>query len=119
MASGLPDSVLSWWDTPTNIGNELSATGSYTTPPMNDDDTVYLHVEGTVVGGGGQGSILITEAGLEGFAGGSGSEDYLEISNLYGSTINTTGWTAAISDSYLSLIHISEPTRRTPISYAV
>lgn len=118
MASGLPDSVLSWWDTPTNIGNELSTTGSYTTPPMNDDDTVYLHVEGTVVGGGGQGSILITEAGLEGFAGGTGSEDYLEISNLYGSTINTTGWTAAVSSSYSNINSVNSTYWNLPNSFA-
>src|SRR5665647_3825375 len=34
-------------------------------------------------------------------------------------SVSTTTISPALSSPYLSLIHISEPTRRTPISYAV
>ena len=84
-----------WYDAPG--GNQLSATDTYTTPALSSDATYYAQATGTVAGAGG--SILITECGLEGFAG-NGSADYLEISNLYTTAVNTTGWVAAVSNSY-------------------
>ena len=47
--------------------------------------------------------MLITECGLEGAVGGTGSEDYIEISNLYSTTVNTTGWVVAVSSSYSNI----------------
>lgn len=110
---------LSWWDTEDLSGNQLSSTGNYTIPSASADDTLYLHVDGQVVSGNNtQGSILITEAGLEGFAGGGGSEDYLEISNLYSNNINTTGWVAAISDSYSNINSVNNTIWNLPNSFA-
>lgn len=97
-ASGGAPGSMSWWDTPG--GTQLSPNENYTSAPMTSDDTVYVQVTATTVGSGTQGSILITECGLEGFAGGTGSEDYIEISNLFSNTVNTAGWIVALSDSY-------------------
>ncbi|MEX1190794.1 MAG: T9SS type B sorting domain-containing protein [Brumimicrobium sp.] len=120
VGSNIPDSIMSWWDSPTTAGNELSTTESYTTPPMTSDDTFYIHVSGNVVENGVvSGSVLITEVGLEGFAGGGqGDQDYLEISNLFGNTINTTGWTAAISDSYSNINSVNSTVWNLPNSFA-
>ena len=84
-----------WWDAPG--GNQMSPTEDYTTPGLGADATYYAQATGTVAGSGG--SILITECGLEGYAG-AASADYLEISNLYTNAVNTTGWVAAVSNSY-------------------
>ena len=99
--------TLSWWDTPDNNGNQLATTSSYTTPPLTANDTFYLHANGTVAGGT-TGSILITEAGTGGFPGAS-SADYLEIANLYGTAINTTGWVAAINGTSYTNINTVNP----------
>mgnify|MGYP000134804831 CR=1 FL=1 len=118
-ATGSSSTSLSWWDTPDLTGNELSPTGNYTIPSASADDTIYLNVEGTVASGNNTtGSILITEAGLEGFAGGGGSEDYLEISNLYSNNVNTTGWVAAISDSYSNINSVNNTIWNLPNSFA-
>src|SRR5690554_4847891 len=100
-ASGPPAGTMSWWDSPTG-GTQLSTTSNYTSPPMTAEDTIYMQVNGTITGGSNQGSILITECGLDGFPG-SSSADYLEISNLYATPVNTTGWVVAVSDSYSNL----------------
>src|SRR5690554_5971855 len=100
-ASGPPAGTMSWWNSPTG-GTQLSTTSNYTSPPMTAEDTIYMQVNGTITGGSNQGSILITECGLDGFPG-SSSADYLEISNLYATPVNTTGWVVAVSDSYSNL----------------
>ncbi|MDX2359671.1 MAG: hypothetical protein QNK23_02615, partial [Crocinitomicaceae bacterium] len=89
-----------WWDSPAG-GTQLSATDTYTTPVLNADATYYSQATGSIAGTG-QGSILITECGLEGYSGAS-SADYLEISNLYATAVNTTGWVAAVSSSYADI----------------
>jgi hypothetical protein len=89
--------VFEWWNAPVP-GTQLSPNGVYTTPALVADQTYYVHVTGSIAGGGG--SILITECGLEGAVGGTGSEDYIEISNLYTTPVNTTGWVVAVSSSY-------------------
>ena len=89
--------TLTWTDAAIG-GNQVSATGDFTTPPLNSDQTYYVQAAGTVTGVGG--SVLITECGLEGMIGGGASDDYLEIANLYSSAINTAGWVVAVSDSY-------------------
>jgi len=91
---------LEWWDNFAG-GTQLSATASYTTPPLNSDVTYWVHASGS--SGSGGGSILITECGLDGAIGGTGSEDYVEISNLYTVPMNTSGWICAVSNSYTNI----------------
>lgn len=111
--------TLSWWDTPDLTGNQLSNSANYTVPSATADDTIYLHVGATVAAGNTTtGSVLITEAGLEGFAGGGGTEDYLEISNLFSNNINTTGWVAAISDSYSNINSVNGTIWNLPNSFS-
>lgn len=100
-ATGPPAGNMSWWDSQTG-GNQLVNNSNYTSPPLLEDDTVYMHVVGTVTAGANAGSVLITEAGLYGFPG-NASADYLEVSNLYSTAVNTTGWVVAISDSYSNI----------------
>lgn len=98
-----PVGSTEWWDSPTG-GTQVSATGNFTTPTLNATTTYYTQVAGT---GNNAGVILITECGLEGFAGNT-SADYLEVSNLYTTPVNTTGWVAAVSNSY-SVINSVNP----------
>lgn len=100
-ASGPDSTLMSWWDAETN-GTQLSSTHNYTSPPLTQTDTFHMQVNGVVTGGSNLGSILITECGLEGFPGNS-SADYVEISNLYSTSVNTAGWVVAISDSYTNI----------------
>lgn len=111
-----PIGNMSWWDAPG--GSQLSPDENYTTPPMTQDETFIMEVVGTVSAGTGQGSILITECGLEGFAGGAGSEDYIEISNLYNTPINTAGWTCAVSSSYTIINNYNTTTWSLPTNFA-
>jgi gliding motility-associated-like protein len=117
-ASGSPAGTMSWWDSPTG-GTQLSTTASYNTPPLTVDDTVYMQVTGTITGGANQnsGSILITECGLEGFPG-STSADYLEISNVYSTAINTAGWTVAVSSSYSNVNSVNSTLWNLPASFS-
>lgn len=94
-----PSGNMSWWDTPG--GTQLSPDEFYTTPPMTADETFWMQVTGTIAVGS-QGSILLTECGLHGFPG-STSADYVEVSNLYGTPVNTAGWVVALSDSYTNI----------------
>ena len=103
-----------WWDSQVG-GTQLSATGDYTTPALAADQTYWVHVSGAVSGGGG--SILITECGLDGAAGGTGSEDYVEISNLYTTAINTAGWVVAVSDSYTAINSVNNNLWNLPGSF--
>lgn len=112
-AAGQPGS-LSWWDTPG--GTQLSSTETYTTPPMTADQTFYVQATGTVTGGTSQGSILITECGLEGFPG-SSSADYIEVSNLYSTPVNTAGWVVAISNSYSNINTVNSILWQLPNSF--
>lgn len=111
-----PDSdQTTWWDAPTG-GNQLSTDSNYVTPPLVESDTFYMNVAGSFATGGGQGSVLITEAGLEGFPGAS-SADYVEISNLYSTAVNTTGWVVAISDSYSNINSVNSILWNLPSSF--
>ncbi len=95
-----PTGSMSWWDS--NAANQLSPNENYTTPPMTSSDDFMMEVTGTVTSGATQGSVLITECGLGGFQG-SSSADYVEISNLYSSSVNTAGWVVALSSSYTNI----------------
>ncbi len=90
---------LEWWDNATG-GTQLSNTANYTTPNITTTTTYYT--QGSGISSGGGGTILITECGLEGYAG-SSSADYIEVSNLYSTAVNTTGWTVAVSGSYSNI----------------
>ncbi len=95
-----PTGAMSWWDS--GATNQLSPNENYTTPPMMADESFMMEVTGTVTGGTSQGSILLTECGLHGFPG-SASADYIEVSNLYNTPVNTTGWVVALSNSYTNI----------------
>ena len=120
-STGPPEDNMAWWDSETG-GTILIDSSGYTTPPMLEDDTIYMQVSGTVSAGASPGSILITEAGLHGFPG-STSADYIEISNLYSVPVNTTGWKVAISNSYSNINSVNSiiwnlPNSFTPCSMA-
>ncbi|WP_123776035.1 HYR-like domain-containing protein [Brumimicrobium aurantiacum] len=118
-ATEFPNNNITWWDNET-IGNQLIDSSSYTTPPLFEDDTIYMQVDGTASiqnSGSNAGSILITEAGLHGFSGGL-SADYLEISNLYSSPVNTAGWSLAISNSYTNINLVNTSLWSFPNSFA-
>ncbi len=102
-----------WWSDQIG-GTLLDTTGVYTTPPLTTTTTYWTQTTGQT---STVGTILITESGLEGFMGGSGSEDYLEISNLYSTTINTTGWVAAVSDSYSDINSVNSILWQLPSSF--
>ena len=91
------------WYTDETGGTQLATTPTYTTPNLNDTTTYWLQANGLSAS---TGKILITECGLEGFAGAS-SADYLEISNLYATPVNTTGWVAAISADYNNINNVN------------
>jgi gliding motility-associated-like protein len=105
---------LSWWNAASG-GAQLSPTDVYTTPALSTDATYYVTATGSFGGGGG--SILITECGLDGAIGGTGSEDYIEISNLYTTPVNTTGWTVAVSSSYTNINSSNATTWSLPASF--
>eukprot|EP00353_Schmidingerella_taraikaensis_P007582 CAMPEP_0185567978 /NCGR_PEP_ID=MMETSP0434-20130131/1083_1 /TAXON_ID=626734 ORGANISM="Favella taraikaensis, Strain Fe Narragansett Bay" /NCGR_SAMPLE_ID=MMETSP0434 /ASSEMBLY_ACC=CAM_ASM_000379 /LENGTH=985 /DNA_ID=CAMNT_0028182345 /DNA_START=32 /DNA_END=2987 /DNA_ORIENTATION=+ len=95
-----PTGNMSWYDAPG--GTELSPNENYTTPPLTSDQSYVMEVTGTVTSGATQGSVLITECGLGGFQG-SSSADYVEVSNLYSTAVNTAGWVVALSNSYTNI----------------
>ncbi|PCI99415.1 MAG: hypothetical protein COB15_04330 [Flavobacteriales bacterium] len=104
---------LEWWDSQTG-GTQLSATATYTTPNLTNTTTYYT--QGSGVTGGGSGKILITECGLAGFSGNT-SADYLEVSNLYATPVNTTGWVAAVSSSYTNINGVNTILWNMPSSF--
>ncbi|MDG1334203.1 MAG: gliding motility-associated C-terminal domain-containing protein [Crocinitomicaceae bacterium] len=104
-----------WYDASTG-GNLVGIGGSFTTPPLTQDSTYWVSVQGTVSGVGG--SILITECGVEGAVGGTGSEDYIEISNLYTTPVNTTGWRVVVSSSYNNINLFNATMWNLPNSFA-
>lgn len=115
-ATGIPG-TLSWWDD--SIGTtQLSTNENYTTPALTANDSYYVHVVDSVTGvaPGATGSLLITECGLHGFPG-SSSADYLEISNLYNTSVNTTGWIVAVSNSYSTLNSVNSTYWQLPSSF--
>lgn len=109
-----PTGNMSWWDTPG--GTQLSPNENYTTPPMMQDQSFVMEVTGTVASGGGQGSVLLTECGLHGFPGAS-SADYIEVSNLYSTPVNTSGWVVALSDSYTNINSVNSQLWNLPSSF--
>ncbi len=110
-----PAGTLSWWDAASG-GTQLSPNENYTSPPMTMDEIYYVHATGVVTGGTNQGSILITECGLEGFPG-SSSADYIEVSNLYSTPVNTSGWVVAISNSYTNINTVNSILWQLPGSF--
>ncbi len=115
-ASGNPPGSMSWWDAPTG-GTQVSNNEILNTGAMTATDTFYVQTTGTVTSGGAVGSILITECGLEGFPG-SSSADYIEVSNLYSTPVNTAGWVVAISNSYSNINTVNSVYWQLPNSFA-
>jgi gliding motility-associated-like protein len=105
---------IEWWDAPVG-GNQMSANGTFTTPPLSTTTDYYVTASATIGGAGG--SILITECGTDGFPG-SSSADYIEISNLYTTPVNTTGWVVAVSSSYSVLNSTNSTYWYLPNSFA-
>lgn len=107
-----------WYNAATG-GTLLASTPSYTTPPLTSDATYWVSVTDTTIDttSASAGSILITECGLGGFPG-SSSADYLEISNLYNTSFNTTGWVAAVSSSYTNINGFNSTLWFLPSSFA-
>lgn len=109
-----PTGNMSWWDA---AGvNQVSTNENYTTPPMSADETFMMEVVGTVAGNTAQGSILLTECGLGGFPGAS-SADYIEVSNLYTTPVNTSGWVVALSSSYTNINSVNTIVWNLPTSF--
>jgi gliding motility-associated-like protein len=103
-----------WWTD--EIGGTLLDTSNVlNTSALMDTTTFWTQTSGIASSGG---KILITECGLEGFMGGTGSEDYLEISNLYSTPVNTTGWVAAVSDSYSNINLVNPNLWNLPSSFS-
>lgn len=107
---------LSWTDA---NGSQLTTSDTLVTPNLTDSTTYFVQVSNSTSTGAG-GSILITECGLEGFPG-SSSADYIEVSNLYSTPVNTAGWVVAISNSYSNIntvnsIYWNLPSSFTPCS---
>lgn len=107
---------VTWWDSQTG-GTQLSADSVLTTPALNATTTYWAQVVSTTVTSTG-GSVLITECGTDGANGGTGSEDYIEISNLYSTPVNTTGWVVAISDSYTNINIVNSIYWHLPSSFS-
>lgn len=105
------------WYTAAIGGTQLSPNGVYTTPNLTSDQTYYVQATSAVTAGGGVGSVLITECGLQGFAPGA-DNDYVEISNLYNTAINTAGWKVAVSNSYTNINLVNATIWNLPASFA-
>lgn len=116
MSATVNSGSVSWWDAVSG-GNQLSTTGNYTSPTLTSDQTYYVHVSGVVTGGGAQGSVLITECGLAGFQPGA-DNDYVEISNLYSTAVNTAGWKVALSGSYNNINTVNSILWNLPNSFS-
>ncbi len=108
--------AVTWWDSPTG-GNEVSTTNTLTTPPLTATRTYYAQASSSG-SGTTTGSILITECGTDGMNGGTGSEDYIEIANLYSTTVNTAGWVVAVSDSYTNINSVNSTLWHLPANFA-
>lgn len=106
---------MSWWDSETG-GSQLSSTTDYTTPPLTANTSYWMHASNTTTTGSG-GSVLITECGTEGYTVGSDA-DYIEISNLYSTAVNTTGWVVAVSSSYTAINSVNSTLWYLPSSFA-
>lgn len=102
-----------WWTEQTG-GTQLDTVASHTSSMLTADTTYWVQANGITTTGAG--SILITECGLEGAFGGS-SEDYIEVSNLYTTPVNTNGWVVAISDSYSNINDINSDLWHLPNSF--
>ena len=107
--------AVTWWDAETG-GTQLSATNTLTTPALTSNTSFWAQASTTSSGTTG-GSVLITECGTEGYAG-DPSADYIEISNLYSTAINTTGWVVAISDSYTNINVVNSTYWYLPATFA-
>lgn len=108
--------AIEWWSAPTG-GTQLSADSAYTTPTLTSDQTYYANVTSSITSGTGQGQVLITECGLAGFQPGA-DNDYIEISNLYSTPVNTTGWKVVVSNSYSNINTYNSTIWNLPTSFA-
>ena len=108
--------TLQWYTAPIG-GTQLSPNGVYTTPNLTSNQTYYVQATSAVTNGGGVGSILITECGLQGFSPGTDA-DYIEISNLYSTPVNTAGWKVAVSHSYTNINAVNGTLWNLPASFA-
>ena len=82
--------VLFWYDQP---GGNLLYVGNPFTPVISTDTVFYVSQH---QGSGSTGCLRITECGLS-------TNDFLEIENLSGVSIDATGWVAVISNSYTDI----------------
>lgn len=105
---------VDWWDAQSG-GTQLSTSDTLNTQALTSSQTFWVHLSNTIGTGGG--SILITECGLAGFVVGQ-DNDYIEISNLFNTTINTTGWKVAISNSYTNINAVNSIIWDLPSSFA-
>ncbi|MFH2141802.1 MAG: SprB repeat-containing protein, partial [Bacteroidota bacterium] len=103
-----------WW-TDQYGGTLLDTTGIYTTPTLNTTTTYWAQASGQT---STVGKILITECGLEGISPTDPSVDYIEISNLYATAVNTTGWVVAISDDYSNIDDVNPILWNLPSSFS-
>ena len=101
------------WFTDETGGTRLGSTPVYSTPPLADTTTYWLQSNGITTP---LGKILITECGLEGYAGAS-SADYIEVSNLFATAVNTTGWKVAVSNSYSDINSVNTILWDLPTSF--
>lgn len=110
------NSTIKWYDNQTG-GNLLSSNGTFTTPPLSNSITIWAQAYSST-SSSTVGSVLITECGLDGANGGTTSEDYIEISNLYNTAVNTSGWVVAISNSYTNINVVNSTYWYLPTSFA-
>lgn len=108
--------AVTWYDSATG-GNQVSTTNTFTTPALTSTKTYWAQATSSS-SGITQGSVLITECGTDGMNGGLGSEDYIEISNLFSTAVNTTGWVVAVSDSYTNINVVNNTLWYLPSSFA-
>ena len=108
--------AVSWWDSEV-AGNQVSTTGTFTTPPLTGTTTYWAQASSNA-SGTTSGSVLITECGTDGMMGGFGSEDYIEIANLFSTAVNTTGWVVAVSDAYNNINVVNSTLWFLPSNFA-
>ncbi len=94
-----------WYSSPT--GGSPIYTGDTLTVAVNSDTTFYA--ETTIALAGGANGLKITEISV-------GANDNIEIQNLSGQPINTSGWVVAISNSYTNINLVNSDLWQLPAS---
>lgn len=90
--TGSGNGTISWYTAAT--GGTLVDTGDTLTVTVQGDTTLYAENSTNLIGNGG--SLKISEIDV-------GTTDAIEIENLSGQAINTTGWVVAISNNYSNI----------------